>query len=258
MDAPLLEPYALPTAEGVTVRLRPAGLGARLAASAVDGLVQLLLIGGLFLIGATVVQRLGAGPTSVYQLAAGTLATLGAAAGFLIIWVYPTAFELIWEGQTPGKRAMGLQVIADDGGAVGWRASLVRNLLRPADLFPGMGGTGMLVSLIDPLGRRLGDLVAGTLVVHRPLPSPRPVLTGASPSLLPARLTPRRVRVALGPDLMRLAAETLSRQTQLDPEVRARVLSAVADRVRSQLEWPDAPLSDPTLLASVLTRASER
>ena len=257
MDVPLLQPYALPTAEGVTVRLRPAGLGARLAASAVDGLVQLLLVGGMFLIGGTLSQRLGASPAGVYQLAAGTLAAAGVVAGLLVLWIYPTAFELIWDGQTPGKRAMGLQVVADDGGAVGWRASLVRNLLRPADLFPGMGGAGMLVSLIDPRGRRIGDLVAGTLVVHRPLPSPRPVLDGAAPELLPPRLTPRRVRVALGPELLGLTAEALARRAQLEPAARERVMAAVADRVRAQLEWPEAPLSDPALLASVLARASE-
>lgn len=257
MHRPLLQPYVLNTAEGVPVRLRPAGLGARLAATAVDGLVQLLLIGGMFLVGATVAQRIGAVPNHLYQLAANTLAAAGGALGLLVIWLYPMIFELTWEGQTPGKRALSLQVVSDDGGAVGWRASLVRNLLRPADLFPGMGGAGMLVSLLDPMGRRIGDLAAGTLVVHRSRPTPRPVLAGAAPELLPPQLTPRRVRVALGPELLGLAAEALARLDQLAPEARDRVLAAVAGRIRARLGWQEAPLSDPALLASVLARAGE-
>jgi uncharacterized RDD family membrane protein YckC len=251
------EPFELPTAEGVPVRLQPAGLGSRLAAAAVDALVQLLLIGGLFLVGGTVAQRLGAAPESLYQLLASSLAAAGAASAVLVvIWTYPTVFELIWRGQTPGKRALGLQVVADDGGAVGLRASLTRNLLRPADLLPGVGGLGILVCWVDPMGRRIGDLVAGTLVVYRPPPSPRPALSGAALELLPPRLTPRRVRVALGPELLTLAAETLERRHTLDPEESPRVLSQVADSVRQRLGWEDAPLSDPTLLATVLAQAA--
>src|SRR3546814_8030841 len=74
----------------------------------------------------------------------------------------------MFNGQTPGKRAMELRVVSADGAPVGWLASIVRNLLRAVDALPVGYGFGLVASLADPHGRRLGDMVASTLVVHAP------------------------------------------------------------------------------------------
>ena len=55
---------------------------------------------------------------------------------FLLEWFYPVLFEVLMQGATPGKKMMGLAVVHDDGTPVSWSASLVRNLLRTADMFP--------------------------------------------------------------------------------------------------------------------------
>ena len=170
-------------------------------------------------------------------------------------WTYPTLFELAWDGQTPGKRALALRVVRQDGGAVGLPASVVRNMLRVADLLPGFGGLGILVAFLDPQGRRIGDLAAGTLVVHDPAVGAAPMLAVAREDLLPDAWTPRRIRAALGADGLFLVAETLSRRAGLAPERRGTVLAAVADRVREDLGSQPLQLNDEVLLASVLSRS---
>ena len=104
---------------------------------------------------------------------------------FLLEWLYPVLFEVCWGGATPGKRLIGLAVVRDDGVPVGWAPSMVRNLLRVADFLPIPYGFGVLSMLTHPEFRRLGDIAAGTVVVHvarpgraRPLP--------AGPSRAPA------------------------------------------------------------------------
>ena len=110
-------------------------------------------------------------------LGSGALALLGEAGmgflmivQFLIFWAYPIVLEACWNGQTVGKRVLGLRVVAADGAPVGWVAAIVRNLLRTVDMLPLFYATGLVASLCDSYGRRLGDMVAGTLVVHTTVP----------------------------------------------------------------------------------------
>ena len=85
---------------------------------------------------------------------------------FLVEWFYPVIFEVRYQGMTPGKRAMGIRVVHDDGTPVGWHASLVRNLLRFVDSLPLFYVVGFVTMLLNREFRRLGDIVAGTVVVY--------------------------------------------------------------------------------------------
>src|SRR5574337_500019 len=103
---------------------------------------------------------------------------------FALMWAYSVVCEVWWNGQTPGKRALGLRVVNADGTPVTWLPSVVRNLLRAVDLLPGVYGVGLASTLIDPGARRLGDIVAGTLVVHvDELPAGQQVPTMAAMAL---------------------------------------------------------------------------
>ncbi len=248
VDPPLLSVHEIRTVDEVPVRLHTAHLGTRLAAAAVDLAVQLVLWGALLAALGGAVSELGRGSQGWFTAAAGVV-------GLLVLWAYPTVFELAWSGQTPGKRALALRVVRQDGGAVGLPASLVRNLLRVADLFPGFGGLGIVTALLDTHGRRIGDLAAGTLVVHEPGPAAAPATGLAREDLLPAAWTPRRLRAALGADGLGLVAETLARHQGLAPERQGPVLAAVADRVVQDLGGRPEHVSDPVLLASVLARS---
>lgn len=85
---------------------------------------------------------------------------------FVTEWFYPVAFEVLWGGRTPGKAGLGLCVVHQDGTPVRLPASLLRNLLVAADFLPLAYGFGIVSMLCDRHFRRLGDLAAGTLVIH--------------------------------------------------------------------------------------------
>ena len=87
-------------------------------------------------------------------------------AGFVITWGYYAIFESVWKGQTPGKRWAGIRVIKDSGRPITPFEAAARNLVRIIDYLPGFYGVGIVTMLLNDKHRRVGDYVAGTLVVH--------------------------------------------------------------------------------------------
>ncbi|MBS0214899.1 MAG: RDD family protein [Proteobacteria bacterium] len=139
------------TPEGVALRLPAAGPVPRALAWLIDAAIRF----GCVVLAGIVLAVLGATGMGVWLVLL-----------FVMTWGYPILFEVLWHGQTPGKRALGLKVVAADGAPVGWMASITRNLLRVADGLPMFYAFGLLSCLIDPWNRRLGDLAASTLVIH--------------------------------------------------------------------------------------------
>lgn len=84
---------------------------------------------------------------------------------FVLEWGYNLAFETLWNGASPGKRAFGLRVVKEGGFPIGFLDSVLRNLLRAADWLPAGYVIGLTVMVGDTRFRRLGDRVAGTMVV---------------------------------------------------------------------------------------------
>ena len=113
---------------------------------------------------------------------------------FLVVWGYPIVMEAAL-GWTLGKRALGLRVVARDGAPLGWMPAIVRNLMRTVDILPFGYALGLVACLYDGSSRRLGDLVAGTLVVHVPAPPLSP---------------PPRIDTALAPPLPLQPAEQMA------------------------------------------------
>lgn len=152
---PALDTLAIvETPEGVTLRLAPAGVVPRALALLVDWL-GLGVLGVALLIGLSVAGKFGSG-----------VMLIGVFCGQ---WLYPVLFEVLNDGQTIGKRVLGLQVVHDDGTPVRLPASAVRNLLMVVDLLPGTATVALFSMLIDPRFRRVGDRTAGTMVVYRPV-----------------------------------------------------------------------------------------
>ena len=85
---------------------------------------------------------------------------------FFLEWLYPAVCEVYWHGATPGKKTFKLRVLHDDGTPVDWTAALIRNLLRAVDFLPLLYGFGLIAMLVNRDFKRLGDLAAGTVVVH--------------------------------------------------------------------------------------------
>lgn len=84
---------------------------------------------------------------------------------FLFQWGYGAFFETVFSGRTPGKFILSLRVVRDDGGPARFPDYVLRNLMRTADWLPMLFGIGIVSMFLDRKLRRLGDLVAGTVVV---------------------------------------------------------------------------------------------
>jgi uncharacterized RDD family membrane protein YckC len=139
------------TPEGVALHLHPAGMMPRAAAWAIDFVIRVAVITTL----ATMLALLGKIGSGLYLVAL-----------FVVYWLYSPLFEMFRDGQTIGKRVIGLRVVHANGTPVSWLGSIVRNLLRTVDMLPVLYGCGVMASLLDRQGRRLGDMVADTLVIH--------------------------------------------------------------------------------------------
>ena len=140
---------------------------------------------------------------------------------FALEWLYPVFFEVLASGATPGKRALGLCVLHEDGSPVGWGASLSRNLLRTADFLPFLYGFGLVFRLMTREFRRIGDLVAGTVVVYRMPPAQLPEVPEA-----PAW----RPKVPLTRALQQAVLAFAERAPRLSPE-RAEELAEIAPQL---------------------------
>lgn len=144
--------HRVETPEGVRLALRPAGPVPRALAWSVDLTIR-----------STVYAAFGLSALMVVPNISGALTVLLL---FVGEWFYPVLFEVLRDGRTPGKAAVGLRVVNDDGTPVTWSGSLLRNLLLAADALPGSYLAGLVSMLLSRDFRRLGDLAAGTLVVH--------------------------------------------------------------------------------------------
>ena len=164
------------TPEGIELALSPAGVVARSYAFIIDFGIRLIV----FAIVAMTLGQLGAFGVGL------TLASF-----FLIEWLFPVVFELSGWAATPGKRALGLRVVMDSGLPVTAAASLTRNLLRAADFMPLAYAAGMVTMLFRHDFKRLGDIAAGTLVVHEALPPVAHTLVDATPRPPAERLSVR-------------------------------------------------------------------
>ncbi|GAB3388110.1 RDD family protein [Azotobacter armeniacus] len=217
-QAPLDTRYPVETPEGIDLMLHPAGLVPRALAFAVDlvirGLLLLLTFFGLGQFG-----ELGMGLASLLF--------------FLITWWYMVLFEVLNQGRSPGKQLLGLQVLLDDGTPVGWAASLTRNLLRFVDLLPFGYTLGILSCLTHPAFKRLGDLAAGTLVVYRERPQPRPSLPEVSAQPAP---------FALQADEQRALLAFAERQARLSAGRRRELAGILAGSLRVPEEQAEARL----------------
>jgi uncharacterized membrane protein SpoIIM required for sporulation len=202
------------TPEHVVLDLEIAGIGSRTLAAILD---HLILFGAIV---ALVITVTSLGGVSTARLGAMIIVL----ASFALTLGYFILFEGLRGGQTPGKRIVGIRVVMDTGHAVTFGAAAARNLLRAADFLPPPYLIGTVLVAFHPRAKRLGDIVAGTVVARdRPhearVERPR-AETPAAPSL---------------PDLsdgeFQLLAQFVERHAQLEPAARDRLAAAILARV---------------------------
>jgi uncharacterized RDD family membrane protein YckC len=145
------------TPEGIAISMRAAGFPVRCMAFLIDVSIRYVTVSTLAL-----TLRVGG------RVGTGVLLIMA----FLILWLYPVIFELTPAAATPGKRAMGIQVMMANGLPLTPAGCLIRNLMRVVDMLPLLYGFAIVSMLMRRDSRRLGDLAAGTLVVYRDRASP--------------------------------------------------------------------------------------
>jgi uncharacterized RDD family membrane protein YckC len=241
------EKLIIETPEQTVLDFAIAGVGSRFLAIAFDTLIQLgaaivVGIGGVFAIRG--VARLA--PMAGLWGGAALLLLY-----FLLYFGYFAFFEIIWNGQTPGKRKVGIRVIKDSGRPLSPAESIARNLMRIVDWLPLLYGLGVVSALATRETKRLGDLVVGSLVVRET--SLSNLRAGwQAPAAISSTLAAPLGASQLSTDEVSLVDSYLTRRLDLDPTLRFRMADEILKRIAPKLTLPsDQSLSSDKILEAV-------
>jgi uncharacterized RDD family membrane protein YckC len=228
------EKLIIETPEQTSIEFPLAGIGSRFLAVLIDSLIQgaVLLALGLGFVGLGFsLSAAGFGRSS----AAGVwIVAILIFIYFLLMYGYFILFESIWNGQTPGKRLTHIRVIKDSGRPITAIDAVARNLLRLVDQMPFGYGIGVLCVWISPQSKRLGDYVAGTVVVHE-----KPFETVAPQWDAPAQSATHQYGAnRLTPEEFALVETFLSRRSALEAGVRYDTAASIVRHIETKLTLP--------------------
>jgi len=198
------------TPEGINIKLAVAGPMVRAVAWNIDLTIRIVI----YIVAAIVasyLDKVGDG-----------LMLIGI---FLLEWLYPTVFEA-WKGATPGKKYMGIYVAMEDGSGITWQASLVRNLLRTVDFLPFCYVIGLFSTLLNRQFKRIGDWVAGTVVLYAHAPQAKQA------EATEESLAPKPLSIPLTADEQRLILEFVDRCPNMSPSRQLEMASILSPVLR--------------------------
>jgi uncharacterized RDD family membrane protein YckC len=225
----LYDQHTIETPEQMSLNLALAGIGSRFLAIAIDTLAQILIMAGvlvvLFLIGLTGTLR-GVDGQSVWVL--GTVI----AVAFLIFYGYFAIFEILWNGQTPGKRAVGIRVVKDSGRPLSAAETIGRNLMRIVDQLPALYMVGIVTAMLNSKNRRLGDFVAGSIIVRERSLADFKLDHVQSQSATGSLAAPVGL-ASLSMEDLRLIEAFLNRRHSLENDIRSRAAAQILARIKS-------------------------
>ena len=233
MAAVRTTPGGIVTPEAVVLEFETAGLASRLMGAFIDGVVQFLALLAVLLaafgLGEVGVEFGGLATAFLYVLL------------FLLLFGYPTAFETLWRGRTPGKAMLGLRVVTIEGGPIRFRHAAIRAILGLFDKYIGSGLVGVVAVLATRRNQRVGDLVAGTIVLRERSGARAPSAVRFSPP-------PGLEAYVASLDVSRLGHEDygtvrsfLLRAAALAPAARAHVASQLAGPIAARLSTSPPP-----------------
>jgi uncharacterized RDD family membrane protein YckC len=233
------EQLRIDTPEQIALELQVAGIGSRFLAIAVDTVLQFSLYVSGF-IALSFVQTPAIVRESFLGLAPAVLAILF---GFTIYWGYFALFEIFWSGRTPGKRLAGIRVIKDTGRPINALEAIGRNVLRAIDFLPAMYAVGVVCMMLNRHSRRLGDFVAGTIVVHdKQTEEVRRDWNVSAPAAAAGASVAR-----MTPEELQLVETYLHRRLDLDDEIRRDMADRIVRRITTKTGLapdPDQPIDD--------------
>jgi uncharacterized RDD family membrane protein YckC len=235
------------TPENLEVSYELAGAGTRAAAYTIDVMFMMLILNIFQGLIAAILTPLP------QEFQAYGIAIIGIMA-FVFFNAYFVVFELLWAGQSPGKRIVGIRVVKTGGFALRFPDTLVRNLLRAVDFIPMFYGVGLVSLLLTHRCQRVGDIVAGTLVVYQEESSSDTVF-----ATMVEDTTEQMPIISLGmipPDVVETCDEFLRTREQLAPKYRQQLAQSLLDLIEQMSSLsPAANQSTESFLVRVVSQA---
>lgn len=241
------------TPESIAFYYELAGLGSRFLAVAIDLVLQTLAFIVLALLAswaepgtASLAKAIGLSSAVVNAIETAIVVIFA----FLLFFGYFIAFETWWNGQTPGKRAIGIRVVRDGGYPLNFMDAVIRNLIRVIEALLAYVPS-IISAVLSSQNKRLGDLAAGTIVVRDrafEVPDPAKWVAGDAPD------RPRDAIAgieSLSEDEYALAERYVARSHMLEPRAAWEIARRIAGAVRPKLGSEAAALNDHDLLVRV-------
>jgi uncharacterized RDD family membrane protein YckC len=239
MDQLRLDQLEIDTPEQIALELPLAGIGSRFLALTIDTVIQSIV----YFITAIIfflVMPLGSASLNFLPRLLGPAMAIFIL--FAVYWGYFAFFETIWKGQTPGKRYAGIRVIKESGRPINAFEAIGRNLMRAVDGLPGIYGVGLVCMMCNRQSRRLGDYVAGTVVVHeKPTEDVRPSWNTAASSAAEQGSAPAPGLAGLTAEELVLIETYLHRRWDLDPGIRLNTAIQIAERIKAKTGMQSQP-----------------
>ncbi len=238
----LTETLVVETPENISLEFEVAGLGSRFLAFLVDTVMQALILLMAFYVGSLVLAAV-AGVFRINGMAGSLQTTLMILSAFVVYECYFVYFEMRLHGQSIGKKLLNLRVVKDGGHPIVFMDSAIRNILRVIDALPPLFffpsyGLGSAVIMCNRQSKRLGDFVAGTIVIKERS------MTGFE-HFAAIRTNPEHLRRLRLTHLQRMQdtdkyilREFFFRKNTFPPPVRDTIASKLAARFRKRLEIP--------------------
>jgi uncharacterized RDD family membrane protein YckC len=235
MDGAGIDKHTIETPEQIGLDFALAGVGSRFLAILIDTIIQTVTGVVVFIAFVLVVAVLGrgSGGPSVWLIA------LGALSAFLLLYGYFAIFEIVLNGQTPGKRIIGIRVIKESGRPLTPAETIGRNLMRIIDQLPAMYAIGLVTMFLNGSNKRLGDLVAGSIVIReskKDKEAPWLAMQSSQPTASP-RVYPGAQRISV--EDLRLMDTFLNRRNDMEADLRSRMANQILARLKAQIEIPD-------------------
>ncbi len=241
----------LVTGEAVVLQVRIARMPTRALACAIDVFIQVMVLSGVLglMFGFLISEQ----ASEALAIALVTIVIL------LVVIGYRLVMETLTRGRTVGKMVLGLKVVRDDGSSIRFRHALVRTLMWFfVDFAPWFAASpGIVASLMNKQGKRIGDMVAGTVVIRE-----RQQAMASPPLFVPAHLVSWAQSLELSQlpdDLANTARDYLARFTELQPAARATLGETLGQRVAQvTAPAPPTPMIAPAFLSAVLAERRRR
>ena len=216
------------TPEAVPLQLSEANVGSRTIAWFIDAIV----LGTATVVLNLLIVMLGSDAPVAEWVGITVLVVLN----FVLFFGYPIAFETLMGGRTPGKAALGLRVVTVEGAPVRFRHAAIRAAVGLVDFYLTSGIAAVLSTLLSKRHQRLGDLVAGTLVLRERSAAPAPSVSRFTVPIGAEDYAATIDPTGLGPRDYEATREFLLRANSLRPEARADIGRRLADGIAAKLQ----------------------